>query len=295
MPTRTVDQGFRYFLQTLTPTVGESNAAKYHRTSIEACLRNNFNITRFFRTGALGNGTSISGYSDVDYFAEIPLRNLHRVSTYTLVQVRHILNRRFPKTRVRVSCPAILIPFGNDAKESTEVTPADYIGVTTRNRYKVYEIPDCSDGWMRSSPDAHNAYVRSIDRRLGGRVKHLIRFIKAWKYYQNVPISSFYLELRVAKYAEGKSSITYDIDVKGIFSHLYNIQLAQMQDPMGISGYVRPCSTPTRLKNAKSKLATALTRAQNACDAKAQGRIKKAFYWWGLLYNRKFPKRYYYE
>ena len=294
MPTRTVDKGFRDFLQTLTPTTGESQAAKNHRASIEACLKKNFSMTRFFRTGSLGNGTSISGYSDVDYFAEIPHRNLHRISTYTMVQIRHILNRRFPKTRVRVSCPAILIRFGNDAKESTEITPANYLGVTTRDKYEVYEIPDCSDGWMRSSPDAHNAYVRAVDRRLGGRVKHLIRFIKAWKYYQNVPISSFYLELRVAKYAEGKSSITYDLDVKGIFSHLYNIQLAGMQDPMRISGYVHPCSTPTMLKNAKSKLTTALSRAQNACNAKTQGQMKKAFYYWGLLYNRRFPKLYYY-
>ena len=72
MPTRTVDQGFRAFLQRLTPTTGESTAAKTHRASIETCLKNNFGMTRFFRTGSFGNGTSISGYSDVDYFAEIP-------------------------------------------------------------------------------------------------------------------------------------------------------------------------------------------------------------------------------
>ena len=112
---------------------------------------------------------------------------------------------------------------------------------------------------------AHNAYVREVDEDLAGKVKPLIRFIKAWKYYQNVPISSFYLELRVAKYAEGKSSIVYDIDVKGAFSHLDSIDLARMQDPMGISGYISPCSTQAQLDDAKSKLATALIRAQKRC------------------------------
>ena len=253
MPTRTVDQGFVAFLKTLTPTSTESQAAKNHRASIEACLKSNFGMTRFFRTGSFGNGTSISGYSDVDYFAEIPPKNLKQQSACTLVGVKNALAKRFPNTNVRVSCPAVVVPFGTDAKESTEVTPADYIEDTEEDEYKIYDIPNCSDGWMRSSPDAHNAYVREVDGDLGNKVKPLIRFIKAWKYYRNVPISSFYLELRVAKYAEGESSIIYDIDVKNVLSHLYDIKLAQMQDPMEISGYVRPCP-PARLNDAKSKL-----------------------------------------
>ena len=196
-------------------------------------------MTSFFRTGSFGNGTSISGYSDVDYFAEIPSCKLKANSTITLSEVRNALAKRFPNTGVRVSCPAIVVPFGTDAKESTEVTPADYIK-TTDDEYRVYDIPDCSDGWMRSSPDAHNAYVREVNGDLGGKVKPLIRFIKAWKYYRNVPIFSFYLELRVTKYAEDKSWITYSKDVEGVFSYLDSIDLANMRDPKGISGYISP-------------------------------------------------------
>ena len=91
MPTRTVNQGFTTFLQRLTPTSGESTAAKNHRASIEACLKSNFGMTRFFRTGSFGNGTSISGHSDVDYFAEIPARNLKENSTYALREIRDAL------------------------------------------------------------------------------------------------------------------------------------------------------------------------------------------------------------
>ena len=248
-------------------------------------------MTNFFRTGSFGNGTSISGYSDVDYFAVIPTKNLKENSTTTLRQVRDALATRFPNTGVRVSCPAVVVPFGTDAKESTEVTPADYIKAT--NGYNIYDIPDCSDGWMNSSPSTHNAYVRKVDGDLGGKVKPLIRFIKAWKYYQNVPISSFYLELRIAKYAEGESSIGYSIDVKNIFSYLDRIGLASMQDPKGISGYISPCSTDTKLADAKSKLSTALNRAQKARDAENKDDIKEAFEWWDMLYNGNFPSYYY--
>ena len=288
MPTRTVNQGFTTFLQRLTPTSGESTAAKNHRASIKTCLEGNFDMTSFFRTGSFGNGTSISGYSDVDYFAEIPACNLKVNSTLALREVKDALAKRFPNTGVSVSCPAVMVPFGTDAKESTEVTPADYIK-TTEDEYRVYDISDCSDGWMRSSPDAHNAYVREVNEDLGFKVKPLIRFIKAWKYYRNVPISSFYLELRVTKYAEDGSSIVYAEDVKGVLSYLDSIDLRDMQDPKGISGYISPCSTDAKLEDAKSKLSTALTRAQNACDAEDEGDIEKAFMYWNRLYAYKFP------
>ena len=291
MPTRTVNQGFTTFLQRLTPTYGESTAAKNHRASIKACLESNFDMTSFFRTGSFGNGTSISGYSDVDYFAVIPNNKLKANSTTTLREIRDALATRFPNTGVRVSCPAVVVPFGTDAKESTEVTPAKYIKTT--DGYNIYDIPNCSDGWMRSSPSTHNAYVREVNENLNNKVKPLIRFIKAWKYYRNVPISSFYLELRVTKYAEDKSWITYSKDVKGVLSYLDSIDLANMRDPKGISGYISPCSTDTKLSDAKSKLSTALTRAQNACDAEDKGNIKTAFEWWDLLYANNFPSYYY--
>jgi hypothetical protein len=56
---RTIDEGFRDFLAGLTPSDLESEKAQKHRASIESCLKNNFTLKRFFRTGSFGNGTSI--------------------------------------------------------------------------------------------------------------------------------------------------------------------------------------------------------------------------------------------
>jgi hypothetical protein len=288
---RSIDEGFRDFLSNLTPSDSESSAAKSHRASIEACLKANFDLKRFFRVGSFGNGTSISGYSDVDYFASIPRTKLQQNSSTTLTKVRDALANRFPNTGVRVNCPAVVVPFGTVAKESTEVVAADYVRETTGN-HSVYEIPNCSDGWMESSPEAHNAYVRRIDAKLSSKVKPLIRFIKAWKFYQNVPVSSFYLELQVARYADGESSILYSTDVKRLLCWLDSNGLPKMQDPMGISGYISPCKTSAQLDDAKSKLATAATRATKAIDAESAGKISDAFDWWRLLYNNQFPSYY---
>lgn len=287
---RTVDEGFRDFLQKLTPSNTESEAAKRHRASIKQCIKTNFGLDRFWRTGSFGNGTSISGFSDVDYMASIPTENLNRDSSKTLYALRNALADRFPNTGVRTSCPAVVIPFGSDAKETTEVTPANHL--RTDGKFRIYGIPNCSSGWMEASPDAHNSYVRSLDHKLSNKLKPLIRFIKAWKYLQNVPISSFYLELRVSKYASDETYISYSADVKRVFALFNRIELARIQDPMGVSGYISPCKSTSELSSARSKVSTALSRATIAYDAEKNGDIKEAFDWWDKLFAYKFPRYY---
>jgi hypothetical protein len=227
----------------------------------------------------------------VDYLACLPTDQLTQTSTASLTKVRNALDTRFPYTGVHVDCPTVVVPFGNKKSETTEIVPADYL--KEDSSFKVYDIPDCSGGWMHASPDAHNAYVQMVDNKFGGKVKPLIRFIKAWKCFRSVPISSFYLELRVAKYASGESSIVYDIDVKRILCQLRDCKLASMRDPMGISGYISACKSQALLDDANSKLDTAASRAEKAREATDKGDISNAFAWWRLLYNDEFPTYYY--
>jgi hypothetical protein len=287
---RSIEQCFSDFLDKLKATVAENAAAKSHRTSIEACLKNNFGLNRFTRIGSFGNGTNISIYSDVDYLACIPTNQLTQTSTASLVKVKNALVARFPNTGVAVNCPAVVVPFGKYKSEDTEIVVADYI--KEENGYKVYEIADCNDGWMQVSPDAHNAYVDYINKQLGGKVKPLIRLLKAWKFYQNAPISSFYMEMRVTKYASQEKAIIYDIDVKNVLQNLLDSDLAVMQDPMGVSGYIYPCKTNACKVNALTKLKTAATRAKKAREAASNDDVKTAIEWWQKLYNDKFPSYY---
>lgn len=287
---RSIDQGFTDFHDKLKASAAETAAAKSHRASIEACLKNNFGLNRFVKIGSFGNGTNINGHSDVDYLACLPTRALTKTSTASLVKVKNALDVRFPNTGVKISTPAVVCPFGTYKSEDTEVVVADYIKES--NNFKVYEIADGNDGWMAVSPDAHNYYVSAVDKKHGGKVKPLIRFIKAWKFYREVPIKSFYLEMRVAKYADGESSIIYDIDVKRILTMLRDNGLAALQDPMGIDGYIYPCKTEAFKQDALSKLSTAATRAEKAREAEEANDTKTAFEWWQKVYNDKFSNYY---
>ena len=70
----------------------------------------------------------------------------------------------------------------------------------------VYDIPGAATGWLDTAPLEHLAYVTEVNSRqnIAGGAKKLARLIKAWKYYNDVPISSFYLEMRAAQYLAGQ-------------------------------------------------------------------------------------------
>ena len=288
---RTIDNAFRDFLLELSSSFSEFKVTQSHLASIESCLRDNFGLSRFFRTGSFCNKTSISGYSDVDYFACIYPEKLSKSSGIALNQLCNALARKFSTISVYVDCPAIKIIFGRDGRESMEIVPAQYLQ-TTENGYFIYAIPDCLNGWRKASPEIYDAYVREVDQSLDGKVKPLIRFIKAWKYYHHVPISSFYLELGVTRYAESKRTIIYDVDIQQFFLYLNKLELCSIHDPMGISGYTIPCSTKVQLINALSKLSKAVSLTEQALEAKEKGNIREAFDWWNLLYNGRFPSYY---
>jgi hypothetical protein len=285
----TIDQGWNDFHERLTPTGSETQAAKDHRASIEACLQNNFGLNRFFRCGSFGNGTSISGYSDVDYLASIPPVNVSSNSQTFLVRVRTALDARFPQTGVHLNSPAVAVPFRSKA-ESTEIVPARY-GADAVGGHSIYVIADGNGGWMPTSPEAHNAYVRDINDSLNGKVKPLVRFMKAWKYYNDVPISSFFLEMYTAQYAATEKVIIYSIDVQNLFSHLSD-NLAPTNDPKGIAGNIYPCVSPAHAVKTKLALADASRHAAQARAYETSGEYHLAFIWWDLLFNDKFPSYY---
>jgi hypothetical protein len=288
---RTVEEGFRDFLAKLTPSGGESAAASSHRSSIEQCLKANFTVNRLWRTGSFGNGTSVYGASDVDYFVSVAPSDLSKNSEISLRTFREKLHRRFPSTGVRVNCPAIKVLFGSGltSSDNTEIVPAFQVEDLVGTRYRVYGIPNCLGGWMRSSPDAHNAYVRGIDEELGGKVKPLVRFVKAWKYNQSVPISSFYLEIATAAHASAETVIEYDIALYLLLNKLVKLGLGSIKDPVGVSERIASCKTQSQIDEALSKLETAATRAEKAVKARKDRRLPTAFFLWKMFFRSGFP------
>ncbi|MCC8423562.1 nucleotidyltransferase [Mucilaginibacter sp. UR6-11] len=289
---KTLAQGFEQFLVKLQPTNSEYLKSVAHKSSVSRCLINNWAPTSLFETGSFGNGTGVRHFSDADYFAICPGDAFCDNSAMTLRYIKETLQGTFTQTLIEVKKPAVRISFGVHASEILEVTPACFHQLidTPGGKRRSYFIPDYEGSWMVSCPSAHNAYVAKQDKRLGGKLKPLIRLVKAWKFYNNVPITSFYLELRVTKYAEGRTVIVYDLDIRNILKLLHDNELARLQDPMGFSGYVSPCKTETRKRESLSKLATGYGRAVNACACRI-ARPDLAFEWWQKFFSYEFPAR----
>lgn len=290
---RTLEEGFEKALEWISPLVTERNKAVSHRGSVRGCLVNNFGCGSLFETGSFGNKTGVRHFSDTDYFAVCPRENLMGKPSYVLQRVKKALQTTFSKTqKIRINSPAVAIVFGKHRSENLEITPCFYYKMsdTPFGKKKSYAIPALEGKWMLSSPQAHNAYVEQIDKKLKGKLKPLIKFVKAWKFYQNVPISSFYLELRITKFFEDRKTIYYGADLYGIIKKLHDIQLANIQDPMKVSGLISACATDIKKEDSLSKLATAYSRASKAYLCRNKD-LDDCFYWWKMFFNGKFPSR----
>lgn len=292
---RTLANGFDTFHSMLIPSSQATEAATKHRATIKASIEKIYTLQYFFQSGSSGNSTDIAIYSDVDYMAMVPTKELKINSNTLLIKIRDQLSATFPNTGVHIRSPAVVVPFGVNGSETTEITPGDFRKFV--NRVAVYEIADGNGGWLKTAPKAHNTYVTNINISNDFKLKPFIRFIKAWKYYNNVDLASFYLEMRAAKYVESycssNSKLDYLVDLLYFFKELKSVGLSQLQDPTGVVGYISPCNTEIKKDNALLKIDTAVSRLEKALEATKNGDTKQAFVWLGLLFNNRFPGYYF--
>lgn len=201
------------------------------------------------------------------------------------------LTAQFPTTPISVSRPAVVVDFAA-GDERWEVIP----GFITRwgsTEAVVYAIPGPSGGWIDTAPVEQLKYVNECNSLVSvqGGAKKLARLIKAWKYYNRVPISSFYLEMRAAEHVATQSAFLPVWDISQLLNKLENHQLAAMRDPKHVAGLFHPCSSTATKTEAVSKLTTAATRARTALAAHKADDHSTAFVYLDLLFNGNFPTR----
>ncbi len=283
-------EAFENFLSWLVPTDANRAAAASHRSSLYSKLNSAYGLYRMFESGSFSHGTGVSGYSDVDYFVSLKT-DRPAYSSSILTSVRDTLKERYPNTVIQVRRPAVVVNFGS-GYETCEVIPA-YAQGNVREGEMKFLIPGVTTEWLESTPESHLKYVNSCNAKPGeGYAKSFARLIKAWKYYRDVPISSFYLEMRAAKYISGQTTVVYAYDLAFFLEELSDGGLAAMNDPTGSTGRIEPCSSDAKRTEALSKLQTAATRARNALEANKKGDNRTAFYYWDQLFNGHFPAYY---
>jgi hypothetical protein len=288
---RSVNEGFETFLGRLVPTQAQRDAGASHRATVKSALGSRLSVLNFFETGSFSNGTGVRNYSDIDVL--VSLGHAQPNSSYTALEwIKDALSARFPTTSVVIRRPAVAVRFGG-GYETWEVIPGFLTSRGTKSQY-VYDIPGPSAGaaWIDAAPREHLAYVDEANKKPHkGDAKKLARLIKAWKYYCNVPISSFYLEMRCAQHINTQTSYINIWDVCMLLEKLNGHQLAAMNDPSGAAGRIVACSSDSTRVDALSKLNTAAGRARKALDASRISDPDTAFYYLNLLFGGGFPAR----
>lgn len=284
---RTVDQAFTELLSRLVPLQSQRDAATSHRSSVLTSLKRSLDVSHSFESGSFSHGTGIRNYSDVDLM--VSLNNPKPESSDTAMSwIKSALTASFPYTSVRVSRPAVVVEFGSKT-ETWEIIPAFMTPRGGPGIY-VYDIPGPAGGWIDTAPREHLEYVNRCNE--SGGAKNLARLAKAWKYYNNVPISSFYLEMRAAEYAQARPPFVAVYDIQGLLASLNSNGLAGMNDPSNASGRFEACSSQSKRVEALAKLSTAAVRSRKALDAHLLKNSNDAFYYLNLLFNDKFPSQY---
>lgn len=287
----TVNQGFEAYLQRLIPTRAQREAGSSHRSTVKTALESRLTVRNFYETGSFTHGTGVRGHSDID--ALVSLGAARPATSFTALSwVKTALQARFPTTSITVRRPAVVVAFGG-GYETWEVIPAFLTSRGTKDQF-IYDIPSAvsGGGWIDSAPKEHLAYVNECNKAPhAGDAKDLARLIKAWKYKRQVPISSFYLEMRCAQHVKTQTTYAHIWDVCQLLESLVGHGLAAMNDPKGATGRIYACSSTSSKADALSKLNTAAGRARKALEAYRADRIDDAFYYLNLLFNGTFPAR----
>jgi hypothetical protein len=286
---RTVEQGFVEFASRLTPTSTEREAAVRHRRSVEKALNDSLEVVAFLQTGSFWHGTGVRGHADIDLLAWLKFQTQPTSSYDALVSVQTVLDRAFPSTYVYISRPAVVVNFAG-GNERWEVIP----GYTT-GQDDVVEIPsvEFGGGWMNTSPAGHFRFVNDANSfpRPAGGAKALSRLLKAWKYYNSVPISSFYLEYAAAQHMMTQVAYIPIFDLPMVLRPLVDRGLAPFQSPDNAGGPITACSSAADLTKAKEAVTKAWALADLAKDAQVAQNPPAAFHYLDRLFNGKFPAR----
>ena len=290
MASRTIGQAFERLLSNYTPTASERTAAAAHRASVNAAL-DPLDIYGLWETGSFHHGTAVRGHADVDVLVSIkgprPLN-----SDIALNRVKAALVARFPSTPIRISRPAVVVNFAGGL-ERWEVIPA--YATRLEGGTSVYSIPAPGGNWMETAPSAHLRYVTDENVSPAGGAKGLARLVKIWKYtnQSSVKVSSFYLEMRAARWMSTQVAFVPHLDFLYLLRELNTSLLASMNDPSGVTGRIPSTSTEPYRAAALATLRGDLKRTEDAVALGTVGKQPEAFAKLSLVFPGAFPPQYY--
>ena len=237
--------------------------------------------------GSWGKSTRVRPPRDIDILFVIPYSVYQRYESVQgnkqsqlLQEVKRVLSATYSNTKMRADGQVVLVPFSSYA---IEVVPC----ISLNNGQ--YWICNTNGGgkYETTDPVAEIEKVKSSNDKTNGNTRNLIRMMKRWQDYCNVPLKSFCIELLVidflASYAyKDKSTVYYDWMTRDCFKYLIGRSNGYVFAPGTINLIILGDSW-------KSKAESALARAKKAVQFEADNMPYSAGGEWQKIFGTDIP------
>ena len=225
-----VSKRFSVFLANIMLTEPQMESGRSRRESVVQVLNSEYwgsqhKTNNSLFVGSWGKFTTVRPPRDVDILFKLPKSVYDRFARRTgnkqsqlLQEIKGILAAKFTNTRIKGDGPVVKVPF---ASYDVELIPAFDL---TNGRYWIC-MTDNGGYYKEADYDAEAEAVKSSNDNTKEKTRDLIRMMKRWQAYCNVPLKSFWIELLAIDFLFGwehkdKSMVYYDWMVRDFLRHL---------------------------------------------------------------------------
>jgi hypothetical protein len=200
-----VRQRFRQFLDNLALTDSQRQDGETKQAGIRNCLNRYYygyaaDSANGLLIGSWGKGTQIRPPRDVDLIFLLPAEVYWRLDkrfgnkqSQLLQEVKAALALTYPQTTMRQDGQVVIVPFNSMA---IEVVP----GFRCEDGSII--VCDTNNGgrYITSTSEAEERDVSLSDSAWVGNTRALVRMMKQWQDFRNVPLKSFKIERLVVEF-----------------------------------------------------------------------------------------------
>lgn len=264
--------------------------AQAHAVTVRSRLNKSFDLSRFTKIGSHARGTAIRWYSDLDFFTLLK-RNEAKWggqivnSSTVLNRIREDLQDRYTNTIIRRDQQAVVAEFGG-GQQAMDVVPGIFMRFLPKHG-PVFAIPNGYDGWIETSPDSHNRYIRVANLRAGSKLTKVTQLIKWWKNSRQtaIPISSFHIEMVLASSGTCTGVKSYTQCLYEAFKLFVDRECRGLTDPLGISGVIYAAKTEPQWEIINDAVSYAFEHAKAAFLAEMRRDFEEATRQWSIVFN----------
>jgi len=282
---KTVTAAFDELLARLSLTSAQASTAQTRVSGLRDFFDSKFTMSsRAFATGSYARQTLVRWERDVDLMAPLSYSaykaGYDHDSRAFLYMVRDALNERYGSTKVSSKQVAVKLDF-------TEIV-ADVVPCFPRQGGGFF-MPNGTADWRATNPPFHAELMKQADSAQQGRLKPLVKLIKAWNLANSHHLTSFHVELMVERMWRGHTIGSHAASVASTLKVMPSWLRTAFPDPWDggrpidedLSSNDR--ATTMRMLEADAKA------AEQAIQYQSEGKVEKAFERWSVIYRQQFP------